>query len=185
MIVTKTYLPRRTFLRGIGATLALPLLDAMVPALSALGKTAANPIRRLGVIYVPNGMAMRYWTPAAEGRDFELTPILQPLAPFRDKLLMVSGLDGPSGGGTHAGASTRFLTGVKSRDRRDRRHIHGPVRGQGARAVYPARIARARAGWKGQLGHMRGQVYLRLHQHDLMAQRGNAVADGAQPSRSI
>ena len=60
MIVTKMSLPRRTFLRGVGAALALPLLDAMVPALTASAKTAANPVRRLGVIYVPNGMAMEY-----------------------------------------------------------------------------------------------------------------------------
>ena len=114
MIITKRSLPRRTFLRGIGATVALPLLDAMVPALSAAARTVANPVRRLGVIYVPNGMAMQYWTPAAEGTQFELTPILKPLAPFRDRLLVVSGLDGPAGGGTHTGASTRFLTGVRA-----------------------------------------------------------------------
>ena len=114
MIITKRALPRRTFLRGIGATVALPLLDAMVPALSAAARTVANPVRRLGVIYVPNGMAMQYWTPAAEGTQFELTPILKPLAPFRDRLLVVSGLDGPAGGGTHTGASTRFLTGVRA-----------------------------------------------------------------------
>jgi hypothetical protein len=98
----------------VGATLALPLLDAMVPALSAATKTAASPARRLGVIYVPNGMAMQYWTPAAEGNAFELTPVLQPLAPFRDRLTIVSGLNGPAGGGTHTGASTRFLTGVRA-----------------------------------------------------------------------
>src|SRR5688572_2872553 len=99
MIITKKLLARRTVLRGMGATLALPLLDAMVPALSLSAQTAAKPVHRLGVIYVPNGMAMDYWTPAAEGSAFELTPILQPLAPFRDQLLVVSGLDGPSGGG--------------------------------------------------------------------------------------
>ena len=71
MIITKRALPRRTFLRGIGVTVALPLLDAMVPALSALAKTAARPVRRLGFIYVPNGVAMtsavNYWTPRGEG----------------------------------------------------------------------------------------------------------------------
>jgi len=112
MIVTKMSLPRRTVLRGIGATLALPLLDAMVPALLATAKTAANPVRRLGVVYVPNGMAMEYWTPAAVGTEFELTPLLLPLAPFRDRMLVVSGLNESRGGGSHAGASTKFLTGV-------------------------------------------------------------------------
>ena len=114
MFITRMSLPRRTFLRGVGATLALPLLDAMVPALSAAAKTAASPARRLGVIYVPNGMAMQYWTPPTEGSAFELTPVLQPLAPFRDRLTIVSGLNGPAGGGTHTGASTRFLTGVRA-----------------------------------------------------------------------
>ena len=64
MIITKKHLPRRTMLRGLGAALALPLLDGMVPALSALGRTAASPVRRFGAIYVPNGMEMRQWTPA-------------------------------------------------------------------------------------------------------------------------
>lgn len=111
MIITKASLPRRTVLRGIGATLALPLLDAMVPAFSALARTAANPARRLAVVYVPNGMAMEYWTPAAEGTAFELTPVLEPLAPFRDQLLVVSGLKA-AWTPAHAGASTSFLTGA-------------------------------------------------------------------------
>jgi hypothetical protein len=112
MFIAKVSLARRTFLRGFGVTLALPLLDAMVPALSAMSNTAANPVRRLGVVYVPNGMAMGYWTPAAEGSGFPTTPILQPLEPFRDQLLVVSGLSGPQGGGGHAGGSTLFLTGA-------------------------------------------------------------------------
>ena len=115
MIITKRSLPRRTFLRGMGVSLALPLLDAMVPALSAMAKTAAAPVRRLGVIYVPNGMAMDSWTPRSAGADFELTPILQPLAPFRDRLLVFSGLDGQRTASNQPrmpAASTRFLTGV-------------------------------------------------------------------------
>ena len=85
MVIEKMSLPRRTFLRGIGAALALPLLDAMVPALTAVVKTAANPVRRLGIVYVPNGMAMDSWTPAAEGAGFEFTPILKSLEPFRER----------------------------------------------------------------------------------------------------
>jgi hypothetical protein len=116
MIITKYSLPRRTFLRGVGATLALPFLDAMVPALAAADAT--KPVRRLGVVYVPNGMAMPYWTPATQGASFELTPILQPLAPFRDQLLILSNLAGAPGGGSHAGAATRFLTGVVASSQR-------------------------------------------------------------------
>src|SRR5678816_4012876 len=124
MFITRKALPRRTFLRGVGATLGLPLLDAMVPALSALAQTAANPVRRLGFIYLPNGVArnftgINYWTPAGEGTGFELSPILSPLAPYRDRLLVVSGLaqhqadafdDGANG--DHTRGTSSWLTGV-------------------------------------------------------------------------
>jgi hypothetical protein len=116
MIITKLSLARRTFLRGVGATLALPLLDAMVPALSALDKTAGKPVRRFGVVYVPNGIVMNMWTPATEGEGFEFTPTLKPLEPFRNRLNVLTGLDGVPGGGVHAGRSTAFLTGVTSGD---------------------------------------------------------------------
>ena len=106
---------RRTVLRGLGASLALPLLDGMVPALSALRNTPARGMRRFGVVYVPNGMAMEYWTPKGVGTAFELSPILRPMAPHRDRTLVLSGLDPGPGGGAHAGASTKFLTGVPGR----------------------------------------------------------------------
>ena len=112
MIVVKKSLSRRTVLRGMGVTLALPLLDAMVPALSALTKTAASPVRRFSAVYVPNGITMEDWTPAAAGTAFELTPILKPLEPVRDRLLVISGLNGPPGQ-DHYGASTGFLTGME------------------------------------------------------------------------
>ena len=70
---------------GIGAAVALPLLDAMVPALTALAQTAANPRTRFGAVFIPNGAVMEQWTPAATGAGFELTPILKPLEPFRDR----------------------------------------------------------------------------------------------------
>ncbi|MCH2252666.1 MAG: DUF1552 domain-containing protein [Vicinamibacterales bacterium] len=115
MIITKKAIPRRSVLRGIGATLALPLLDGMVPALSAIRNTAASGMRRFGVVYVPNGMAMEHWTPTGEGTTFEFSPILQPMAPFRDRTLVLTGLNPGPGGGAHAGASTKFLTGVAGR----------------------------------------------------------------------
>ena len=111
MMISKMSLPRRTVLRGLGTALSLPLLDAMVPALSALSRTAAKPNRRFGVVYVPNGIAMEYWTPVEDGNDFQLTPILHPLTDFKDQMTVVSGLRGywtPA----HAGASTTFLTGA-------------------------------------------------------------------------
>ena len=102
-------------LRGLGVSLALPLLESMVPAMTALAQTAARPVRRLGVVYVPNGMAMEYWTPASQGATFELTPILRPLEPFRDQMLVLSGLHG-YWDATHAGGSTSFLDGSGGTD---------------------------------------------------------------------
>ena len=124
MFITKTALPRRTFLRGMGATLALPLLDAMVPAMTAQAQTAARPIRRLSFIYLPNGVArnfsgINYWTPLGEGASFEYSPILSPLAPFRDRTVIISGLaqhqadahdDGANG--DHTRGTSSWLTGV-------------------------------------------------------------------------
>ena len=112
MIVTGKHLPRRTVLRGLGAALGLPLLDGMVPALAALGETAARPIARLGVVYVPNGIVMADWTPTVAGPRLELSPTLGPLAPFRNRLTVLTGLrSGPPNYAVHAVASTRFLTG--------------------------------------------------------------------------
>jgi Protein of unknown function (DUF1552) len=116
MIITRKAIPRRTVLRGLGATVALPLLDGMVPALTALAQTPARPINRFGVMYVVNGMIMENWTPAAEGATYELTPTLAALAPYRDQVSVLSGLacvpTPGRPGGAHAKASTRFLTDV-------------------------------------------------------------------------
>ena len=92
MFVTKKHLPRRTFLKGVGVSLALPLLDSMIPARTLLAQTAGKPLPRLGFVYVPHGAIMDKWTPATEGAGFEFTPILKPLEPFRDRLNVVSGL---------------------------------------------------------------------------------------------
>ena len=110
MIITRKAIPRRAVLRGIGASLALPLLDGMVPALSAIRNTPARGMRRFGVVYVPNGMAMEHWTPKGEGTAFEFSQILQPMEPVRDRTLVLSGLNPGPGGGAHAGAATKFLT---------------------------------------------------------------------------
>ena len=119
MIITKNSLPRRTFLRGVGASLALPLLDGMVPAFAAVRNSAAKPIPRLFTGYVPNGVIMNQWTPADGEALTDLPATLQPLTPFKDKLLVVSGLaDAPAfplpgeGTGDHVRAAATFLTGV-------------------------------------------------------------------------
>jgi hypothetical protein len=109
--LTSKSLPRRTVLRGLGATIALPFLDAMLPALSLQGRAAARPAHRFLTFYVPNGMAMEYWSPKGEGSAFELSPILEPLAPFRNQMLVLSGLRA-NWNYIHAGASGSFLTGT-------------------------------------------------------------------------
>jgi len=118
MIITKMSLPRRTFLRGVGATLALPLLDAMVPAASALARTAAKPTPRVGFIYIPNGANMSQWTPKGEEGPLELSRILQPLHGVRDQVVIPTGLDHRQaeawgdGNGEHSRASSVWLNGV-------------------------------------------------------------------------
>src|SRR5437879_5385225 len=87
-----TRMSRRTTLRGFAAALVLPLLDAMVPPFSSVIRGAGAAARRLAVVYLPNGMAMPYWTPKTDGPLIELTPVLQPLAAFRNRLIVVSGL---------------------------------------------------------------------------------------------
>ena len=111
MFISRMSLPRRTVLRGLGAALALPFLDAMVPAFVPGVRAAAKPAHRFLAFYVPNGMAMEYWTPKGEGSAFELSPVLEPLAPFRDQLLVLSGLKA-NWNYIHAGASGSFLTGT-------------------------------------------------------------------------
>jgi hypothetical protein len=115
MFLTRRSLPRRTFLRGAGAALALPLLDAMVPAMTAMAQTAAAAQRRLGFVYIPHGVIMDEWTPASAGAGFELTRILAPLAPFRDSLVVVSNLTRAEVSSNHAVSSACWLTGIPPR----------------------------------------------------------------------
>jgi uncharacterized protein DUF1552 len=117
MFITKMHLSRRTMLRGLGTMIALPLLDSMVPALSALAGTAAAPVRRFGVFYVPNGMSMPYWWPKGEGALAQMPATLQSLEELKDRVLLCGGLaDEPAnqvkGGGDHARSAGTFLTGV-------------------------------------------------------------------------
>lgn len=118
MILTRKSLSRRTLLRGFGTTLALPFLDAMTPALAAPSRTGGPAPTRMAFLYVPNGIIMKDWTPAAEGNGFELTKSLKPLEAFREDLLVLSGLDHYNGqalgdgAGDHARAGATWLTGV-------------------------------------------------------------------------
>jgi hypothetical protein len=116
VMIFKKAIPRRKFLRGVGTTLALPLLDSMIPAVAA----ATPPSMRLSFVYVPNGIIMDRWTPSTLGTGFEITPTLEPLAKFRNHLLILTGLNnkaaepppGPRLTGPHAAAAGAFLTGV-------------------------------------------------------------------------
>jgi Protein of unknown function (DUF1552) len=119
MMITKRAIPRRTMLKGLGAMVALPLLDGMVPALTAQAKTAAKPVQRFGVIYVAHGASPGYWVPSTEGAAYELTKPLKPLEAFRDRMLVLSGIDNvvamartgdPRGG--HGRMAPAFMSGV-------------------------------------------------------------------------
>ena len=118
MIITQKAIPRRTVLKGVGATLALPFLDAMVPAFAQAPAVAKAP-NRLSVVYLPNGIMMNDWTPEKDGADYQFKRILEPLAPFKEKMLIISGLTlDPArarqgeNGGDHARGGTAYLTGV-------------------------------------------------------------------------
>ena len=121
MFVTKSALPRRTFLRGAGTVLALPLLDAMVPALTPIAKTAAAPVVRMGFIYRPNGFIRQFWTPDTVGANPDFKRSLKALEPFRDRTLIVSGLANleaeakGSSPGPHSRSSAAWMTGTHAK----------------------------------------------------------------------
>ena len=121
MFVTKKHIPRRTFLRGVGVTVALPLLDSMVPAQTPLRQTSASPVKRFVGIWHPHGAAPGYWSPLQEGSNFDFSFITKPLEPFRDRVVLISGLDLPEAmatteepGGDHARGAV-LLSGVRPR----------------------------------------------------------------------
>ena len=119
-MIFRKAIPRRTFLRGIGATVALPALDAMVPAFTRA--SAAEPVKRLSIVYVPNGRIMDQWTPTAVGDTFEPSRLLKPLAPFRDRFVVLSGLSQEPARalpgqqiGVHERPAGAYLTGVQAK----------------------------------------------------------------------
>src|SRR5262245_22846506 len=118
MIITGKHLSRRSMLIGLGTAIGLPMLDSMVPALAAPSRAVATTATRVAFTYIPQGAIMKYWTPQATGKGFEFTRILKPLEPFREDMLVLSGLmdhngnELGDGGGDHARAAASFLTGV-------------------------------------------------------------------------
>ncbi len=116
MILTKKHLPRRTFLKGMGATLALPLLDAMIPAATAAAQTAARPVKRLGFVFMPMGCDLSRWTPPGGERLDELSPILKSLEPVKDQISVLSNLElAPAYPGTHATSNSAFLSAARAK----------------------------------------------------------------------
>jgi hypothetical protein len=120
MFITKKHLPRRTFLRGMGVSLALPFFDSMLPAQTPLSKSGASPGLRAGFLYMQHGAIMDYWTPETEGANFEFKKILKTIEPFRDQTVIVSGMEvktaGPApgeSGGDHVRSAAAFLSGAR------------------------------------------------------------------------
>src|SRR4051812_10592145 len=121
MFISKKSISRRAVLRGAGATIALPLLDAMIPAGVALAQTAAKPLPRMGFVYFPHGAIMKAWSPEKTGTDFAMSPILKPLEPFRSHLTIVSGLRNKGGESSdpHGIMAGTWLSCYGIRDRKD------------------------------------------------------------------
>ena len=141
MFLTKKFIPRRTFLRGAGVVIGLPLLDSMVPAQTNLKKTAAAPVPRFLGIWHPHGAAPGYWSPLQEGKNFDFSFITKPLEPFRDRVTLISGMDMPEAaatteepGGDHARGAVLLSSA------RPRRNAVSPYLGVTARPVDRAEV---------------------------------------------
>ncbi len=174
----------------MGATVALPLLDAMIPALTAQVKTPAKPIRRLGVVYHPNGVIYDKWLPKGEGTDFEFSHTLAGLQPFRDKVTVVTGLFMDlaealgDGGGDHSRACGRYLSGVHVK-KSDRVVEAGISMDQIAARAFERETQlsslQLTGGRQQPGGLVRRRLQLRLQQHDLVA-HADAATDGREQS---
>ena len=200
MIITKKALSRRTVLRGMGVSLALPLLDAMVPALTAAANTAAKPVRRYGFFYMPNGVAMNhtgvnYWKPKTVGADFEFSPILKPLEPFRNQVTVVSGLHNrpgrePRRRQRRSHAQHRLVADRRAHQAHRRvgpaqRHLGRPGDRRAVQAGHAAAVARARH--SAELGdrRLRHRLQLRLRHHAGVGVAVDAAADAEQPAPRV
>jgi hypothetical protein len=191
MYVTKKHMARRTFLRGAGVTLALPLLESMVPALTPLRLTAAAPVKRFVGIWHPHGAAPGYWSPLQEGRDFDFSFITKPLEAFRSRVVLISGLDMPEAmatndepGGDHARGAV-LLSGARPRRNAvspytggtDDRSVESPgSTGHGHDTLV---AAARRPKDSGNFGNCNLGLQLRVHELDLLgvADRASCRAD--------
>ena len=189
MFISKTHLGRRTFLRGAGATIALPLLDAMLPARTVLAATAGRPTPRMAFVYFPHGAVMNQWTPAESGRHFQFGRILEPLASFSDRLTIVSGLENRHAyGPVHAITPGLAFRGVpQSQWRCVAGYYRGPDCGPVYRPEHPTVVDRSHhGGAEENLRRCLGRSIQRLLRRDDFVPLGvGAVADGIQPTQSL
>ena len=192
MFIARKAISRRTVLRGVGAAVALPLLDSMVPALTAIAKAATKPVNRFGLVYVPNGMIMKNYLPVVEGTGFELTPTLGALAPFRDQMLVLSGLNSTPTpgrpGGAHAKASTRFLTDVSpptSETWLDAGISMDQILAQETGKHTQLAIARAGDRIRPDRRRVRHRLRLCVHQHAFMGQLEHPAANAERSARGL
>ena len=196
MVITPKVLSRRTVLRGLGATIALPFLDSMVPARSAVARAQSVAPRRFTVMYVAHGYSPGYWLPETDGPDYELTAPLQPLATFRDRMLLLSGIDNdvalqrpedPRGG--HGRMVPGFMCGVHAKPHAGRRlrgrRLDRPDRRGSPRPRHGAAVAPAHAGADRLRGHVRQRLQLRLHEHAELAIAHAAPPDAGQPPGGV
>ena len=181
MIITRMALPRRTFLRGLGASVALPLLDAMIPSLTAVAKTAASPVRRLGFVYMPMGCDLPRWTPPGEGVLTALSPTLQSLNSVVDQLTVISNLELKNAyPGTHATSNASFLSAAKAKWTESTDYHLGTtvdqVARQSARKADVAAVARAVDGPVADGRPVRQRIRLRLSEQPLVVVTDDAAA---------
>ena len=190
MFLTKKHLSRRTVLRGLGVSVALPLLDSMVPAQTPLAKTAANPVPHMGFIYFPHGAVMNLWTPSKEGTDFEFPAIIKPLEPFRKQLTIVSGLGNRAGREFGSARDNPRDMVKRSCSARESRSVHGdhggPDRGKASGPGYAFAFARADDGRTIRRGRrLRSGLRLQLFRDHFVPDAKHASADGIRSPQGV
>ena len=190
-MILKNALPRRTFLRGIGATLSLPFLDAMVPVLSAQSSSAATPPRRLGIFYIPMGMNAAAWMPPEVGRITELSSTLAPLAPHLDKVTIVSNLELRNAytTGNHASSNCAFLSCVRAKRTEGSDYFLGPTIDQiaaqqvGQETTFPS--LELGADLIAQVGNCDNGYALRLSEQSVLGVGNQSAAGRIRPENIV
>ena len=201
MFITQKCLPRRTFLRGMGATLALPLLDSMVPALSAMAKTSANPVRRLGFIYFPHGSTtwageQNMWTPSGEGAAFELSPILKKLEPVKNQMLVLTNMEhknaqgnGTDGNAEHTRSNASWLSAARPKmtEGADIRLATTVDQIAAKQICQDTRLPSLELTLENSflVGNCRQRLQLRVRQQPVVVLADNAAPHGEQPAHGV